>query len=40
MVVDSREQPVAGAEVVVVGTPFQAVTDTTGQFVLVDVPPG
>ena len=40
VVIDSREQPVAGAEVVVVGTPFRAVTDATGRFVLVDLPLG
>jgi sugar lactone lactonase YvrE len=40
VVLDTAGQPVAGADITVVDTPFRAVTDAAGRFTLVDLPPG
>src|SRR5262249_48990252 len=37
---DASGRPVAGADVIVLGTPFRAVTDEHGHFVLTNLPPG
>jgi hypothetical protein len=37
---DAAGRPVVGADVLVVGTPFHAVTDAQGRFVLANLPPG
>jgi streptogramin lyase len=37
---DLQGQPVAGADVTIVGSPLRAVADTAGRFMLADVPPG
>lgn len=40
LVQDATGQPVVGADVRVLGTPFRTVTDATGYFMLVDLPSG
>src|SRR5262249_53713149 len=40
VVLDRARHPMVGADVIVVGTPFRAVTDEHGHFVLVNLPPG
>jgi hypothetical protein len=40
LVVDAASRPVAGADVTLRGTPFHAVTDATGHFVLANLPAG
>src|SRR5262249_15370543 len=40
MVLDRAGRPVVGADVIVPGTPFRAVTDAAGRFTLVNLPPG
>jgi hypothetical protein len=39
-IVGRTGQPVVGADVTVAGTPFRAVTDAAGSFVLTNLPPG
>lgn len=40
VVLGPDNQPVVGAEVIILGTPFRAVTDSEGRFVLPQLPPG
>jgi FG-GAP-like repeat/Carboxypeptidase regulatory-like domain/FG-GAP repeat/Two component regulator propeller len=40
LVVDAFSHPVVGADVTLLGTPFHAVTDATGQFALANLPGG
>ena len=40
LVVDAFSRPVVGADVTLQGTPFRAVTDATGHFVLANLPAG
>jgi hypothetical protein len=40
LVVDAFSRPVVGADVTLLGTPFHAVTDATGHFVLANLPGG
>jgi streptogramin lyase len=37
---DVNGNPVVGADIIVLGTPFRAITDAVGHFVLVNLPPG
>jgi nitrous oxidase accessory protein NosD len=39
-VLDATSRPVAGVDIMVQGTPFRTVTDTAGDFVLANLPPG